>query len=321
VDEHSCEGTIEQSTDAVYLSAKPVALRYHELARWSAPGWWRTALSTLVIFFGTIVVATVVYGIALVVGEVAGLPHDDTDVPILPPLADTAVALVGIAVALPLALLCVYVLQRRPAGTLSSVVGRLRWGWFGRCLLVAFVAMALLNVASIALEPLFPSSAETDSGAWVGIGPFLGSMVVLVALVPFQAAAEEYAFRGWLLQTVGSLRFLGGRLWPAIAVQAVLFAAVHGWGTVWGFVDLVIWAGFMGWLTVRTGGLEASVALHIMNNLVAMAWAVAFGILDIEETAADMPLHFLAIDIPVVILYVLAVTWLARKRKLPSRTG
>lgn len=299
----------------VYTVAPP-PVPYHRLARLSAPGWWRPALGTLVILVGTIVFASIIYVVALIAAEIAGVPHDTEDFPILPGLADTAVALAGIAVALPLAFLCVWGLQRRPAGTLSSVAGRLRWGWLGWCLLFAFLAMVLLNVASIVLEPLFPGSSDSDEGAWVGLGPFLGSMLVLVALVPFQAAAEEYVFRGWLLQWVGSARVLGGRLGPAIAVQAVLFAAVHGWGTVWGFVDLVIWAGGMGWLTVRTGGLEASVALHTMNNLTAMAWGVAFGLLDLDVTAADMSLYFLAIDIPVVVIYVLAVTWLVRKRAL-----
>ncbi|MET9522895.1 CPBP family intramembrane glutamic endopeptidase [Streptomyces coeruleorubidus] len=44
--------------------------------------------------------------------------------------------------------------------------------------------------------------------------------------------------------------------------QAVLFAAAHGWGTKWGFIGLLVFGGVCGWLTIRTGGLEAAVALH-----------------------------------------------------------
>jgi membrane protease YdiL (CAAX protease family) len=290
------------------------ALPYHRLA---GPAGWRTALGTVLILAGTVAASTVLYGVAMVGGQVADVPRDADDLPILPPLADTAVALAGIAVGLPLVLLAARLVQRRPAGTVSSVLGRLRWGWLAWCLPLAFAAVVVFFLASFVLAPFFPATTG-DPGAWVGGGPFLRAMLVLILIVPFQAAAEEYAFRGWLLQGVGSLAFLRGRLWPAIVVQAVLFAAVHGWGTVWGFVDLVIWACFMGWVTVRTGGLEAAIALHLANNLMSMAWSVAFGTLDLEVTAADMSVLMLAIDIPVVLGYTLAVTWLARRRQLPT---
>ncbi|GIJ58369.1 CPBP family intramembrane glutamic endopeptidase [Virgisporangium aurantiacum] len=292
---------------------------YHRMARGSAAAWWRTALGTVLILVGTLVLAAVLYAAALIAGEVVGVPHDGDDFPILPPLVEAALTFASIAVGLPVVLLTARLLQRRPPGTLSSVAGRVRWGWLGRCLPIAFATIALMFAASFALAPFFPESAdETDGGAWVGVGPFLGAMLVMVLIVPVQAAAEEYAFRGWLLQGVGALTRW---LWPAILVQAVLFAAVHGWGTPWGFVDLVIWASFMGWVTVRTGGLEASIALHTANNLLSMTWAAAFGLLDVDETAADMSLLGLAIDIPVVTGYALLVVWLARRRRMPTRTA
>ena len=93
-------------------------------------------------------------------------------------------------------------------------------------------------------------------------------------LVPLQAAAEEYVFRGWLLQAVGAyLR----TPWVAIAFQAVLFAAAHGWGTRLGLPGPGRHGRALGWLTVRTGGLEAAIALHVVNNLVAFTVAAAFG--------------------------------------------
>ena len=243
-------------------------------------------------------------------------PHDADDLPVLPPLVETVVDFAAIAAGLPVVLLTARLLQRRPAGTLSSVLGRVRWRWLGRCLPIAAATIMLTFAASFALEALFPSAPDdTAGGAWVGVGPFLGAMALLVLVVPVQAAAEEYAFRGWLLQSVGALT---RRLWPAILVQAVLFAAVHGWGTVWGFVDLVVWAGLMGWLTVRTGGLEASVALHALNNLLSMTWSAAVGDLALDETAADMPLLGLLVDLPMVVGYVLVVTRLARRRGLPT---
>jgi membrane protease YdiL (CAAX protease family) len=302
-------------TEAV--KADPVA--YHHLARWSAPGWWRTAIGTIMIVVGTLGLATVLYAMALVVGQIADLPRDPDDVPILPPLAEAALTFAAIAVGLPVVLLTTRLLQRRPAGTLSSVAGRLRWGWLARCLPVAFVTIALMFAAAFLQVPAEPAEySDSSGGFWVGVGPFLGASLLMVLIVPLQAATEEYVFRGWLLQAVGALT---RRLWPAILVQAVLFAAVHGWGTVWGFIDLVVWAAFMGWLTVRTGGLEASIALHTMNNLLPMIWSSAFGLFDIDETAADMSLFGLLVDLPLVTGYVLVVAWLARRCRLPVHAG
>lgn len=132
-------------------------------------------------------------------------------------------------------------------------------------------------------------------------------------LVPFQAAAEEYAFRGWLLQAVGSW-FRSP--WMAITPQALLFATAHGWGTVWGFTDLVVFGVVTGWLTIRTGGLEAAIALHMLNNLVSMSIAAAFaGAFASDDTAADMDWAAVAIDVPMVLLYATAVLWVTRRRE------
>ena len=129
---------------------------------------------------------------------------------------------------------------------------------------------------------------------------------MIVALVPFQSAAEEYLFRGWLLQAFGTwLR----SPWPGVVVQAVLFAAAHGWGTVWGFADLVVMGLLCGWLTVHTGGLEAAVALHVVNNVSAFGLAAAFGGLAVDETMADAPWQLVLVDV----LVMLAYTWLVAR--------
>ena len=51
------------------------------------------------------------------------------------------------------------------------------------------------------------------------------SGVVILLTTPLQAIGEEYLFRGYLLQAVGSL--FGSR-WVAIVATATLFALAHG---------------------------------------------------------------------------------------------
>lgn len=38
-------------------------------------------------------------------------------------------------------------------------------------------------------------------------------------------------------------------------------ALMHGFGTPWGFIDLVVMGTICGWLTVWTGGLESGIAM------------------------------------------------------------
>ncbi|MCL7430157.1 CPBP family intramembrane glutamic endopeptidase, partial [Streptomyces sp. YS415] len=217
---------------------------------------------------------------------------------------------------LPLVLLVVRWPGRRPAGTVSSVTGRLRWRWLGWCLAAAVPAMAVLALVLVLVPFDDTSGVAAEPDRWVGWSSFAVSMAVVGVCVPFQAAAEEYVFRGWMMQAVGG--FLRSP-WFAVVPQAVLFAAAHGWGTVWGFADLCVFGLVTGYLTVRTGGLEAAIALHVLNNLLGFGFAAAVvGGLSAEETAADLPALFAVIDMTVVVLYGALVLWLARRHR-PQR--
>ncbi|MFJ3822050.1 CPBP family intramembrane glutamic endopeptidase [Streptomyces nodosus] len=286
-------------------------LPYHRMARYTAfHRWWRPLLGTLLLVCGSVLVSAFLYILADVLGRAAGypeLPNGDVD---FGPIPGTAMDLAFIALDLPLVLLTVRWVGRRPAGTVSSVTGRPRWRWLAWCLLAAVPAVMLLPAVAV-----FLPDEQGDAGAadvWVGWQTFLLSLAMLAALVPLQAAAEEYVFRGWLLQAAGSfLRFP----WLAVLPQAVLFAAAHGWGTAWGFADLVFFGLVAGWLTIRTGGLEASIALHVMNNLLAFGLSAAFvdGLAS-DETAADAPWQLAVADMSTVAVYAAIVLWLARRR-------
>jgi membrane protease YdiL (CAAX protease family) len=271
-------------------------------------------LGTLLALGAYVVLSVLLIALSYGFGAAAGLrelPEGGHD---FGPLVNTALDLTFIAVALPLMLLAVWWPGRRPPGTLSSVDGRLRWRWLVRCLLVAVLPVTLLAVSAVFLPDSGSDSGE--SVVWVGWRSFLTSLVVLAVFVPVQAAAEEYVFRGWLTQAVGA--FVRSP-WFAVIPQAVLFAAAHGWGTRWGFLGLLVFGLVCGWLTIRTGGLEAAVALHALNNL--MAFGVAAAIVDglsSDETAADSPWQLALVDMATTLLYAALVLWLARRHR-PQR--
>ncbi|MEU0442631.1 CPBP family intramembrane glutamic endopeptidase [Streptomyces sp. NPDC006186] len=291
---------------------RPVGeLPYHRMALATGRhAWWRPLVGTLVLTVGVFLLMLVLVVVSEVAGAALDRPLDADDMRSWGGVGDTAISLLTIAVALPPVLLTARWIQARPAGTVSSVVGRLRWGWLARCLVPA----AVLIVLSFGVSMLLPDSGDTQSTEWVGLPTFLAGLAVVCAGVPFQAAAEEYVFRGWLLQAAGAwVR------WPWIAAvpQALLFAAAHGWGTVWGFADLVVFGVVCAMLAVRTGGLEAGIALHVLNNLMSMGVAAGIaGALESDETAADLDWVGAAVDIPMILLYAAAVLWLARRRRL-----
>ncbi|MFC6017163.1 CPBP family intramembrane glutamic endopeptidase [Plantactinospora solaniradicis] len=305
-------GTLERMT-----TPPPPGTPYHRLARTDRHRWWRPVLGSLLILGGTFAVLCLLIGVADSAGRLADRPTGPDGLPTWGPVGDLALLLASIAVALPLVLLAAGWVQDRPVGTVSSVLGRLRWRWLGVCALVAVPTVLVLLGGSLGLLTLTGSADEGGSadGGWPGWWGFLGAVAVLLALVPLQAAAEEYVFRGWLLQAVGA--FLRTP-WPAIAVQAVLFAAAHGWGTRWGFAELVIMASLTGWLTIRTGGLEAAIALHVVNNVVALVGSAALGQLAAEETAADAPWEMFVVSVLVHAAYTGVVLRLARRRRLPT---
>ncbi|MFE9307669.1 type II CAAX prenyl endopeptidase Rce1 family protein [Streptomyces sp. NPDC006706] len=293
-------------------------LPYHRMARYSPHHrWWWPLLGTVVLVFGSVLATLFLYLLTEGIGTAAGYPELPDGGVDFGPVLGTGLDLAFIAVDLPLVLLAVLWLGRRPAGTVASVTGRPRWRWLAWCLLAAVPPMLLLPVVAIFLPD--DQGDGGGAGVWVGWQTFLVSLAMLVVLVPLQSAAEEYVFRGWLLQAAGA--FLRTP-WLAVLPQAVLFAAAHGWGTPWGFADLLVFGVVAGLLTIRTGGLEASIALHALNNLLAFGLSAAYvdGLAS-DETAADATWQLALVDMASVLLFAAIVLWLARRRRPQNLSG
>jgi len=95
---------------------------------------------------------------------------------------------------------------------------------------------------------------------------FWAFLAVIVLTSPLQAAAEEILFRGYLLQALGSLV---ARPWFGVIASSVVFALLHGTQNVPLFVDRLAFGLLAGLLVWRTGGLEAGIAAHVINNVFA----------------------------------------------------
>lgn len=313
------------------MAAAPPGTPYHRLARTGRHRWWRPPLGTLFLLTAWLLGMLVVVLCALVVALATGTLDAVGTALSTPPgerSPEATLAILGVllameAVGIPAILLAARVVGARPAGTVSAVTGRLRWRWLAVCLAVAFpVVGAVLGILYVLPAPSGATGAAgaPDTG-WVGWGRFLVAAAVVVALVPLQSAAEEYAFRGWIVQSVCAYVRTP---WAGIVPATVLFALAHGLGTAWGFADLVVFGVVVGWLVVRTGGLEGAIALHTANNALAFLVAAAFGVLDATQTAASATWRVLALDVVALPLYAALIVLLARRmgvaRTVPGST-
>jgi membrane protease YdiL (CAAX protease family) len=164
----------------------------------------------------------------------------------------------GIAVLIPISwVLMLGVHQVRPRW-LSSVRPGIRWPYLLGCLAVAMVSLngVLLLSTLITDKPL---RFSPQHGFW-------GFFVVIVLTSPLQAMAEEIFFRGYLMQALGSLV---AQPWFGVVVSALVFALLHGLQNLPLFVSRLAFGLLAGVLVWRTGGLEAGIAAHIVNNVCA----------------------------------------------------
>jgi len=292
--------------------------------------WWRPLVAVLltgVFFIGvSILVAVPVFIVLFATNAIDFLDPNAQDelVGLLTPdMARPWTLLFGlgtIILVLPLIPLALRIAGIRPTGVrvniLHSVTFSLRWRWLALTLVPAAVVwvgtLAVQVGIGVALgDRLLPFSTDVPT--------YLLSMLIVVLLVPVQAATEEYLYRGVLLQSVGAwLRWAP----VTIVVSAVLFGFSHAYDE-WGIATVAVMGVGFAVVTIRTGGLEAAIAMHAVNNIGAFAASGTgmFGPTGITEDTGG-PVGLIA-QVITVVLWVGAVEWLARRRGIEriSRIG
>lgn len=298
-----------------HLPAEP--LEFHRLSR-ARPRhrWWHglvvglVAVAVYVALFLVIAVPVVVFSaldanLALVIQDAgaAALAFDVDN-----PLA--FIALVGPLIMLvPAVWIASRLVQGRGVGFLFSVNAGLRWSWFWRVGIIAAIVYSgqfavVLAMAAASGEDLRPDFDQ----------PGLPLMLLLVVLlIPLQATAEEFVFRGYLMQVVG-----GWVKHPAFAivVPVPLFVLGHGYD-VWGQLSVGAFAVVAGWLAWRTGGLEAAIAMHVVNNLGGYLLG-SVGLLDINATSV-LPVD-VVVSVATLLVFAVVTIWWARRCDV-ARTG
>ncbi|MCB9406061.1 MAG: CPBP family intramembrane metalloprotease [Tetrasphaera sp.] len=264
---------------------------------------WRPLVALVLLLVLTMLfmgAVTVPFGLA------GGLPDDfetlDLSVPTQLWMNLTLAALI------PASMIATRVAYGRPWGRLFSVTGRLRWGWLLQCMaLVAPLWVVYLAASWV----VFGQDVLPRPEAWIGL------LVVTLLTTPLQAAGEEVAFRGLVVQAVGAwIRSPVAALAVSTAVSAATFVAAHGSMDVWIWIDIGSLAVAACWLAWRTGGIEAGIALHVVNNLAVTFAGILLGGLEesyVDTETTGSPVSA-AMSVVVMTIATALILWLARRR-------
>lgn len=283
--------------------------------------WWLPLLGAVAVMgwvkFGALIVAAPLLALGVALDHQGSYETAFNSAATLKPLVWPALLGVnlGIATLIAVASGLFRVSFGQSARWMLSVVGRFRWRFFLVCLGLSLIAI----LAQIGIGSFLPTDPNdlgdpVNDATWrlVSLG------IVVVLTTPIQAVGEEFAFRGYLMSGVGAIT---RKPWVAVAVSGLLFAIAHGSTDVPLFLDRLAFGLVAGYLVVRTGGLEASIAFHILNNVFAFGLALVIGNIDDALSVDSEPWSQLALTVGMEALYLGLVLWACRRMRITSRTG
>lgn len=290
---------------------------YHQF--WRAPGIapWRPIIASVIIAVAFVVISLIVTTVAMMIEVATGaISPDDLDTILLDGKVTPGMVLgnsIAIGLLVPTVLLLALLVKQRPR-FLHSVTGRFRWAWFGLCSLASLLVLG----AATGIDILRTGLSELD----LQIHPYTWWLLICLMLVtPFQAAAEEYMFRGVLLRTVGSwFRKPVVALAVGTLVNALLFMSIHGADDIWLNIFYVVLGALLSYLTWRTGGIEAAAAVHIVNNMLGFAFIPFQDVTGVFDRSAGVGGPFILWQILAMAILAGGIVALARRRNI-ERVG
>ena len=296
--------------DALPTEPRP----YHQMLRGPRFRWWKPVLTLLLAVALGIPLILLSFVPLVLVGLASGAPDLGLlsfDVNNLSPTAFVVVNL-SLIVLIPVSGLSIWIVHQIRPRYLSSVAGGIRWRWLARCALIVLPLWLIYLALGLLVVP--PESSRPAQ--WLPL------LIIVLTMTPFQAAGEEYLFRGWLMQNIGAYfaRPIIG-LVVSVTVSTVAFAAAHGSPDPWILGSIGCLAVAAGVAAYRTGGLEAAIAMHAVNNVLAFGVVLMFGGWEEAFVGADTQ------GAPAVLLLAMLVhggalaliLWQAKRHGIQSR--
>jgi uncharacterized protein len=283
---------------------------FHEALSEPKRPWWVAPLA-LVTFAGSIVAISVLLSFAAVELDVVLGITTDADVAegalqITPTLFLANNLL--LASLIPLSMLIQWAFFGVRPRWMHSVTGIWRWRLVGRSAL--FIVPIFLLYTGIGLIVSAASLlTEPPSGTTIAL------LVIIVLTTPFQAAGEEYGFRGFLARTVGSWSSRSGVSFAiATTVTSIVFAIVHFAADPWLIAYYLLFGVAMSLIVRATGGLEVAVLIHVLNNVLLLIPAVVLSTLEESlnrDVGAAGPFALVPMAV-ITIITVIVLRWAKR---------
>jgi uncharacterized protein len=274
--------------------------------------WWRPVAGLVLLTVVYLVAAVAIVLVAVVTGITPDLALLD--------LVDPATLLVtnlSLILFIPCVWLAWGVAHGMRIGWSSSVLARLRWR-----LIVPYTLMALVTLGVGIGLSVGLGAAVSDSVT--GPVPSLGWLLLVVFLTtPLQSAAEEYLFRGYASQMIAGW-FRSAKLGALVAalVTSALFSLAHLPPDVPTFLDRFLFALAASATVWLTGGLEAAIVLHAVNNVLVFTLAgfLGDGITTTEVPAGTGMLYVLVTTVTMA-AYVALVARSSKRLRPELRTS
>ncbi|MDH6180358.1 membrane protease YdiL (CAAX protease family)/SAM-dependent methyltransferase [Microbacteriaceae bacterium SG_E_30_P1] len=239
-----------------------------------ARGWWRGALAIVVFVAAYLAVSAVLGAVGFAIefarGELTLEQLESGLIPFTPVIM--LVNNLSLAACIPLALVLQRLFFGARVGSLSSVVGRIRWRWMLRLALIIVPVWALYVGISIVVEPA--GEVRIDAGVII-------MLAIVVLTTPLQSAGEEYGARGLILRAAESwfrnptVAFVVG-----LVISSAVFSLAHLAADWWLIAYYFVFGASAALAARLTGGLEAPVLVHATNNVLLFIPAVLYGQLE-----------------------------------------
>ncbi len=244
-----------------------------------------------------------------VLGASRALGYDDFDFDLADGVNATELlgANLGLAFLIPLSAALVWVLYGIRPRWLSSHRPGVRWRWLGWSVAISAAVWSIFLVLGTA-------GAFVVRSEPIGLA-VLGFVAVVLVTTPLQAAGEEYLFRGLLLQSLGATRL---PVWVCCLGSGGIFAAAHLQFDAPLFADRLLLGTVLAWLAIRTGGIEAGIAVHAVKNVAVL---IPAGLLDDVSDALDPSgVTWLPVIVDAVLLSI-AIPWMVAAHRRSGHTS
>ena len=176
-----------------------------------------------------------------------------------------------IALILPSLFIANKIVGYRPFSSYAS--SREGWNWklYFKCMLLSLGIYVIFTIISTLVNPNIKFNNQFT----------VLTFIAFLIIIPLQCIAEEFAFRGVLMQALGSWIKIPV---AAIIIQAIIFGLCHSYSLT-GVVTIIISGLLLGFIAWKSNGLETSSAIHSVNNLFSIMTA-GFGLSQLSSNVS-----------------------------------